>query len=53
LLLISVAIALVSHIVFLTFLPSGWQLKQSPDYDKYYEPVAQGFGVWRRLLAGF
>jgi len=53
LLLISVAIALVSHIVFLLFLPSGWQLNQSPDYDKYYEPVAQGLVVWRAASGGF
>ncbi len=41
LLLISAAVALVSHIVFLLLLPSGWQQNQSPDYEKYYEPVAQ------------
>src|SRR6267154_861693 len=41
LLLISAAVALVSHIVFLLLLPSGWQRNQSPDYDNYYEPVAQ------------
>src|ERR1700675_4891509 len=41
LLLISAAVALLSHIVFLLLLPSAWQRNQSLDYEKYYEPVAQ------------
>jgi hypothetical protein len=46
LILISAAVALLSHIVFLLLLPSSWQLNQSTDYSGYYEPVA------RNLAAG-
>jgi 4-amino-4-deoxy-L-arabinose transferase-like glycosyltransferase len=41
LLSISGAIALLSHILFLLLLPTALQRAPSPDYVKFYEPVAQ------------
>ena len=46
LILISAAIALLSHILFVALLPSAWQQNQSTDYSGYYEPVA------RNLVSG-
>lgn len=45
LLLISAAVALLSHIVFLLLLPNAWQRNESLDYEKYYEPVAQSLAA--------
>ena len=41
LLSISAAVALLSHILFLVLLPGDLQRTPSPDYVKFYEPVAQ------------
>jgi 4-amino-4-deoxy-L-arabinose transferase-like glycosyltransferase len=41
LLSISAIVALLSHILFLLFLPSDLKRTSSPDYVKFYEPVAQ------------
>src|ERR1022692_1897203 len=46
LLVVSVALSLASHVVFLRFLPSLWQRNESADYRVFYEPVA------RQLAAG-
>jgi 4-amino-4-deoxy-L-arabinose transferase-like glycosyltransferase len=46
LIVISAAIALLSHILFLALLPRAWQQNQSTDYSGYYEPVA------RNLVSG-
>jgi 4-amino-4-deoxy-L-arabinose transferase-like glycosyltransferase len=43
---LSAAIALVSHVIFIRFLPAPWQPIQSSDYRVFYEPVA------RQLAAG-
>jgi 4-amino-4-deoxy-L-arabinose transferase-like glycosyltransferase len=41
LLSISAVIALLSHILFLLFLPGDLKRTPSPDYVKFYEPVAE------------
>jgi hypothetical protein len=41
LLVVSVALSLASHVVFLRFLPSLWQRNESADYRVFYEPVAR------------
>lgn len=41
LLLISGVVALLSHVLFLLLLPSDLKRTPSPDYVKFYEPVAQ------------
>jgi 4-amino-4-deoxy-L-arabinose transferase-like glycosyltransferase len=41
LLLLSAAVALLSHAIFLLALPSTFRQNQSADYAVYYEPVAQ------------
>jgi 4-amino-4-deoxy-L-arabinose transferase-like glycosyltransferase len=41
LLLISAALALLSHAIFMIGLPGTFQQNQSTDYAIYYEPVAQ------------
>jgi 4-amino-4-deoxy-L-arabinose transferase-like glycosyltransferase len=49
LLLISAAVALLSHVVFLLALPSSSQRNQSTDYEKYYDPVAENLASGRGL----
>ncbi len=41
LLVVSAALSLASHIVFLRFLPAPWQQNESADYRVFYEPVAR------------
>jgi 4-amino-4-deoxy-L-arabinose transferase-like glycosyltransferase len=40
LLVVSVALSLASHVVFLRFLPVPWQRNESADFRAFYEPVA-------------
>ncbi len=41
LLVVSVALSLAAHLVFLRALPAPWQENQSGDYHVFYEPVAR------------
>jgi 4-amino-4-deoxy-L-arabinose transferase-like glycosyltransferase len=40
LLVVSLALSLASHVVFLRFLPVPWQRNESADFRAFYEPVA-------------
>jgi len=51
-LVISGAVAVLSHIVFLLLLPPAWQRNQSTDYSAYYEPVARKLASGGGLFLG-
>ena len=52
LVVISGAVAVLSHIIFLILLPPAWQRNQSTDYSGYYEPVAQKLASGGGLFLG-
>jgi Dolichyl-phosphate-mannose-protein mannosyltransferase len=52
LIVVSGAVALLGHIVFLLMLPPAWQKNQSTDYSAYYEPVAQNLASGGGLYLG-
>jgi len=45
LVVVATALALVSHLVFISFLPMQWQKNESADFRVFYEPVGRQWAM--------